>query len=103
MIALRNTTDSSQSLVGIVLQTGDTKVFYSGTLPANGTARFYNNIDSGIDLETYPLHIELWDKSTTPWVMLDEFVTTGNAPNACWQRKVDGSWVEKAGPRSAGY
>lgn len=104
-IVLRNTLDTSTSLVGIELRTGSLpwKVFYNGLLPANGTARFYNNIDSGIDLETYPLHIELWNKYTTPWTLLDEFVTIGNAPNACWQRQVNDTWVEKAGPRSAGF
>ena len=103
VVAIRNTQDSENSLDGIVLDTGSQRVFYGGSLAANAAARFYNRIDYGVVLDSLPLTIRLTDKSTTPWTVLDEFHYSASAPDACWQRQEDGSWVQKAGPRSAGY
>ncbi len=103
VVALRNTQDTSQSMVGIVLETMSNKVFYTGTLPANGTTRLYNQIDSGVVLDNLPMTIKVWNKYTTPWTLLDEFHMAASAPDACWQRQPNGSWVQKAGPRSAGF
>lgn len=103
VVALRNTADSGTSLGGIVLETGQSKVFYSGTIGENGTRRFYNRIDSGVVLDELPLTIKVWNKAETPWLLLDEFHYTASAPNACWQRQPNDTWVQKAGPRSAGF
>ena len=90
VVALRNTADTGTSL-------------YSGTIGANGTRRFYNRIDSGVLLDELPLTIRVWNKAETPWVLLDEFHYTASAPDACWQRQPNDTWVQKAGPRSAGF
>lgn len=103
VIALRNTQDASEPLTGIVLETLGTKIFTTGTLPANGTTRLYNLIDSGVVLDNTPTTIKVWSKGTTPWTLLDEFYMAAAAPNSCWQRQPNGSWAQKAGPRSAGF
>ena len=103
VVALRNTADTSNTLAGIVLETGQSKVFNSGTIGANGTRRFYNRIDSGVLLDELPLTIKVWNKAETPWLLLDEFHYTASAPDACWQRQPNDTWLQKAGPRSAGF
>jgi len=103
VIGLRNTNDTVQPMLGIVLETMSTKIFQTGSIPANGTTRLHSGVDNGVTLDNLPMTIRVWDKSTTPWTMLDEFHMTASAPNACWQRQPNGTWVQKAGPRSAGF
>ena len=103
IIALRNTQDVSEPMTGIVLETYSNKIFYTGALLANATTRLYNQVDTGVNIDNSPMTIRVWSKAETPWILLDEFNMAAAAPNSCWQRQVDGSWVQKAGPRSAGY
>ena len=102
-VSIRNTSDSANSMIGLVLETGLQRVFYSGTLSANAATRLYNRIDYGVVLDETPLTVKLWEKSQTPWVLFDQFHVAASAPNSCWQRQANGSWVQKAGPRSAGF